>query len=239
MLRVGGGRGIFARATESEAAAPAISCAYPLDDDGTLATAFGYTLLPMDAPGYQTGTYTQTGVAAGLIALNSAAFTTGSFSRPASAPIAVQGKCTAADVATTGYVGGISLLLAVFDSGGSPVGNAVASIIEKYPLGAEYSLTVNGTTIASGALTGASAGKSVAFYVNADGTIGYTAGGVDRGAVTGLTVGATDTFIIGLFANDGASYEAAAAFSYQLITAAPDYTEPAPAGSTDLCGTAI
>ncbi len=181
-----------------------ISCAVPLDDPGTLADMFSLSLLPMDAPGKQTFTFANQADGAEYIALPAGALVAANFPRPATNPMAAQYKITAATLPASSAANYGALMVVVLSAEGAPLGQAYVRMFGYSAAavalgsGGYGELYVNDNPVAQSEFATSIEGKSTAFYVNPDGTIGYTVAGVNRGTVPGLTVGATDKVLFAL-----------------------------------------
>lgn len=222
-----------------------IACAYPMDDAGAVAGSFGVALLPTDAPDHNAFTFTTAADNTVSLAAPADILGAANYPRPATVPMAVQYTVTAAELPVGGGRYG-GLMVAVISAGGAVLGYARV-LLTGYGeaaialgQGGYGELTVNeDAPLDQVEFAGSIVGKGVAFYVNPDGTIGYTVGGTDGGTIPGLTVGATDKVAFALYLGDYASGEAGLTFSAALRTQAADITEPVPAGATDPCGNVI
>lgn len=211
-------RGIIAAAA---AAAPAVSCAYPLDDDGSLAGAFGYAFagpaVGADSQSMDYTAATTTGVTA--ILAPAALFSTARFSRPDTGYAVAEAAVT---VKTNPVVGnGQGMLLFVISDAAGNLVNVGTGICE----------TADGLGV-------------LAVKVAADGTVtGYlddVVGSISwfnpaPGGQT--TVGATDKFGFALAA-DGNTQEGDR-IAMTLRTAASDITGSYGAGGADPCGNSL
>lgn len=204
--------GPVAITNNSEQVAP-VACAYPLDDDGTLAGAFGYAYAgPAIGVDSQTMDYTLTGDNQIAVLVPANIFSTSRFSRPASGYAVSEANITTC----TGSVNGV-LLLVISDAGGSFV-NA-ANIVSN-----PASTDLLAVTVAS------------------DGTvIGYVNGSpisiAWQNNLGQLTVGLTDKFSLGLSTgNNGMTGDQVVV---TLRTKASDITGSYGAGGKDVCGNAL
>lgn len=208
------------------------SSVYPLADDGTVATALGRAHLPMTAPGYQSYTFQQTAGAATVRLGLPANLAAASLAVPAAGAIAAQHKITFFDVPAAGeYHDAGGLLLVVLDGVGAVAGFAALSIYQRQDGGTFANLSVNAAPAGEVIVAAPVLGKSVGLYVNADGTIGWTAAGADRGAVPGLVVAPGNSVVFGTVVNDGAVYTAGLVASADFLAATADLTEPFPVGT--------
>lgn len=186
-----------------------ITCAYPLDDDGTLAGAFGYAYAgPAVGADSQSMDYTSAG-AGGAILLPSGAFTTARFSRPASVYSVAEATSPVGDIG--------SLVLVVSDTGGSFVNALVIDVQDEGDL---LAVTVASDGSVNAYINGAPAGAS-ANWLN---PIGQT------------TVGATDKYALALGATAVGSGQIT---QMTLRTKSTAFTGAYDPGATDPCGNAI
>lgn len=231
------------------AADPAPSgCTYPLNDDGTIASMFGYASAPANAPDYTRVDYNMgTSGAAGNGALTSADDPLGGDVVP-KAGIKMAGMKTisaSGDVFDWGGAGSVNSV-AVLWGGGS---NATTLNMDPDATG---NLLVyigglgDGSPTAPGTVdTGVPwIGARVYIYVNGDtGQIGWSVNGVDKGYITGPDISASANFSpYMLVSNHSADHPDLdnRTISYEFLTSPEDGDETGfPAGTTDLCGNEI
>lgn len=186
-----------------------VSCAYPLDDDGSLILSFGYGYAgPATGPDLQTMSYTTTGLGGvkGLLALN--ALTTANFGRRVT-PQAYEALVTSKGVAT-----GCGLAIALVDSGGSLYNaTTINALADEDVLAFEVG--------SDGVVTAARNGVPE----NIDGNWLNPAGQ--------KTVWATDRFAPYLWLMDSTTGELV---EITLRTNTSDMTGTYPSGTTDICG---
>lgn len=195
--------------TNNSAQAVVVSCAYPLDDDGTVATAFTYLHAgPAVGADSQSMDYTAAATGGALLA-PAGVLGAARWSRPGSGKIVWEGVN---DVGTTAN-GGVSLLCVVSDAGGSML-----------EVGSVVSNTVGGVL----AFTVDAAGAIVGYRDNTPVAITWLS--------SAPTVGATDKVAAALFAGCDNIGEVG---RITLRTNAADITGSYGAGCTDPCGNAL
>lgn len=188
---------------------PTISCAYPLDDDGTLAASFGYGYAgPAVAPNQQGLSFTSSASGQSVL-LAADTFGSARFSRPASGPAAVFEFAYAGG--TMNYTG---LLIIISDAGGTFINSA----------------QVTSTVASLLAITVAADGTVAGFEDGVTDSLGWSNGAGQK------TVGATDKYALGIFCNATAAGQTASGTLHSVST---DMTGTYTGGETDPCGTVI
>ena len=194
---------------QQQAVSAGPSCAYPLDDDGTIAASFGYGYAgPAVAPAQQGLSFTSSASGQSILAaLN--ALGTARFSRPASGPAAAFEFSYAGG--TVSYVG---TMIVISSAAGTLINAAF----------------VTHTAASLGTITVAADGTVAGFKDNVTSTLSWSNGAGQK------TVGATDKYALGIFVNATAAGQTAAGTmrSYEA-----NFTGTYIAGETDPCGNVI
>lgn len=185
------------------------SCAYPLDDDGTISTAFGYGYAGPAVGDGQQMQYTTTGNAQVKILSSSGAVTSARFQR-VSDPIGFEAVVNSYGGATN--AAGLAILIT--SSGGSIV-NATDVFTSADGDLLQFEVAPDGTVSAK--KNGAAFDLS-ARWLNPAGQ---------------KTVGATDYFCPYLYIDDQLTGQLV---DIQLVTNAASMTGTYPSGTTDICG---
>lgn len=189
---------------------PPISCAYPLDDDGTLATAFGYAYAgPAVGADSQSMDFTSAGAGVALL-MPAGLFSTARFSRPASGFAVVEAAITPT---TTVPNSGMSLMIT--NAGGTMI-NAFTFVGSP---GDVQAILIDSDGAVSFKLNGAE----------------YTTNSWSNGSGQ-KTVGESDMVSFYLWANASAGAQVA---QITLRTDAADITGSYGAGGADPCGNSL
>ena len=234
-LLVNGGDASSASFAEVAAAPPPVSCAYPLDDDGTAAALFGMGPAPATAPDYQTVTYTYTDAQPNALALALPAVA----SFPAQTIAVSTGEIIAVEAvinSTPTQFEGIGIYAQVLHNG-TPIGQGFIKIGD-----------VDGSTPTverqggSAARTGATAGFRIGMEFN--GTTGAftyrsTDGLAGTSTVVGFASGDGVLFSIGIDDGPDSPPNLGQTCEIELITAAADMQLSYTAGTTDVCGNEV
>ena len=187
-----------------------VGCAYPLDDDGTVAASYGYGYAgPAVGPAQLRMQYTTTGSATVKLLLSSGFANTGRFSR---ASTVIGYEALAVSAAGANFCGAA---IAITDSGGAIINAGTINSAADNDL-MQFEIAPDGTV--SGFLNGAA--YSFQWL--------YPAGQ--------KTVGATDKFAPYLWVNDSVASELADVI---LTIKAADMTGTYPSDATDVCGNPI
>jgi hypothetical protein len=209
------------------------AASYPLDDDGTLAAAFGFGWLETDAPDYHNADYTYLAPATGNLA---AALPTAANAWTSQAIVvdtgtilaceAVINSVSAAQFANLG-------IAAAASSGGTPSGVAVTNSIDN---NGSPRWLVSGTG-GTRARSGATSGYRVGIELNGnDGTI--TMRSSDGSALCSTTFTPGTAFTFYLFITDAGTPAAGQTASITLVPVGADMQLGYSAGTTDFNGDA-
>lgn len=207
------------------------AASYPLDDDGTLAAAFGFGWLETDAPDYWNADYTYLAPATGNLA---AALPTAANAWTSQAIVvdtgtilaceAVINSVSAAQFANLG-------MAAAASSGGTPSGVAVINSIDNNGSPRWLVSGTGGTRVRSGATSG----YRVGIELNGnDGTI--TMRSSDGSALCSTTFTPGTAFTFYLFATDAGNPAAGQTASITLVPVGADMQLGYTTGATDFNG---
>lgn len=186
-----------------------VSCAYPLDDDGSLVSAFGYGYAgPATGADLQTLSYTTTGLGGVKVLLAANSLTTANFPRRA------ETQAFEASVISKGGATGCGMAIALVDSSGA-LYNAVT-----------LNAAADGDTLSfevapDGVVTATRNGTPIGISGNWLAPAGQK------------TVGPTDRFAPYLWLTDSTTGEPV---EITLRTNSPDMTGTYLTGTTDICG---
>lgn len=218
-------------ATNSSGATPP-GATYPLNDDGTLAAAFGFAWLETNAPLYRQADYTYTGAATGGTAVGlptaANAWAGQAVTVGAGTILALEAEVVSMSAAQFNNLG----VAAALSSGGTPTGQAVLAGV-----GNNGSPYWGGSGVSNQARTSATAGYRVGIELNGN------TGAIRILSTDGVAVSST-TFTPGTkftgyeYVNDIGEAAAGQSCSLRFVLAA-DMTLPFAAGAVDFNGDVI
>jgi hypothetical protein len=218
--------------------APVVSCAYPLDDDGTAATSFGMGWAEATAPDYQTITYTYTDAQPNAFAIAAPALAnwgTQAIVVPGGEVMVMEAVVASAPA----QFEGIGLYMIVLRSG-APIGQAYLKIGDVD--GGTPTITYGdgaGTTVARVAAT-----ADFRLGVEFDGTTGVftfrtTDGLAGTYTIAGYTAGDAVVYAFGIDDGVDSPTNLGQTCEITLVSASPDMALTYTAGATDTCGNAV
>lgn len=216
--------------TGGSGSGPAVA-SYPLDDDGTLAAAFGLGWLETDATAYNNADYTYTGAATGnsVVALPTAAnaWTSQAIVVDTGTILACEAVINSVSAAQFANLG----IAAAASSGGTPSGVAVINSIDNNGSPRWLVSGTGGTRVRSGATSG----YRVGIELNGnDGTI--TMRSSDGSALCSTTFTPGTAFTFYLFATDAGNPAAGQTASITLVPVGADMQLGYTTGATDFNG---
>lgn len=219
---------------------------FRLDDDGTLAAAFGFGHLPTVAPAYLVASHSyETAVsnevfAATVSAIENAADSTagGVYAYQINLDIDAEALGGVGDGYRAMAGSGLGLV-----AGGVPVLQFNVGIyVDRAGVTVRGYINGGGSPAFEEELVGYVPGEHViAVYIDATlGKVGYTLDGVDQGYVAGILVGAVDAIAPSLIVEQGGDITAEGwTAALEMVPVASGITEPVPAGAKDLYQTVI
>lgn len=200
---------------------PSAGCLYPLNDLGAFATAIGQTPLVMNAPLYQSFSYTGVSVPPGGITLAASRDNVFSYAAGIALETNVNTIFELQMTQNTNYTSFFSLLIVKMNASNTVTGNVRLGVVGAD--GAVIPMTqLNGGAYSpdlEGEIEGPILSQSILVYISGNtGTLGWSVGGMDQGTFPGFVVGPTEHYTVAMLVDQSADVVAGSTISGLLAT---------------------